>query len=573
MAIDLLNSFLQRNQNVTSNQKGAAAQTTQTSVTGQILPQNLQVMRAIRALQAGQTIQGEVVAIKGKDVQLAILKDVIIDAKLAGSMKLIPGTTMPFQVKTNNSQGLSLIPLFTNIAADPNVLKALDMAQIPVNDRSLEMVQTLMEKGMPIDKQSVQEMYRDVVNFKEMPVKDIITLHQMEVPVNRDNLTQLSLYQNNQHYLEDTFSDMGSAIGGQLEHLIAEGKTESALNVVNQIQQLFQGMPVGMQKGDDQATVLNGQQWDNSVLSETDSLEAKNQGKAVTVILTEDLLLKEENTAPRETTLREALQQMDETGKQTAGSVNSNEDVASNIEKQKESNIYSQTTKDAVDWKDLTESLLKEKEPGKISRMFEKIWNKEIAKNWLLEPENVTDKKNVKEYYEKLTNQIKQLEKIFENGTSMKNPAAKAIQNTASNLDFMNQLNQLHAYIQLPLKMANQNAHGELYVFTNKKNLTKQDGKVTALLHLDMENLGKMDVYVALENKKVNTNFYLEKEEYLDFLEAHMELLTTRLNKRGYDCEVKTTLRNQEEESVIKTIEKQQGMSMMLSMQAFDVRA
>ena len=573
MAIDLLNSFLQRNQNVTSNQKGAAAQTTQTTMTGQILPQNLQVMRAIRALQAGQTIQGEVVAIKGKDVQLAILKDVIIDAKLAGSMNLIPGTTMPFQVKTNNSQGLSLIPLFTNIAADPNVLKALDMAQIPVNDRSLEMVQTLMEKGMPIDKQSVQEMYREVVNFKEMPVKDIITLHQMEVPVNRDNLTQLSLYQNNQHYLKDTFSDMGSAIGGQLEHLIAEGKTESALNVVNQIQQLFQGMPEGMQKGDDQATVLNGQQWDNSVLSETDSLEAKNQGKAVTVILTEDLLLKEENTAPRETTLREALQQMDETGKQTAGSVNSNEDVASNIEKQKESNIYSQTTKDAVDWKDLTESLLKEKEPGKISRMFEKIWNKEIAKNWLLEPENVTDKKNVKEYYEKLTNQIKQLEKIFENGTSMKNPAAKAIQNTASNLDFMNQLNQLHAYIQLPLKMANQNAHGEVYVFTNKKNLTKQDGKVTALLHLDMENLGKMDVYVALENKKVNTNFYLEKEEYLDFLEAHMELLTTRLNKRGYDCEVKTTLRNQEEESVIKTIEKQQGMSMMLSMQAFDVRA
>lgn len=573
MAIDLLNSFLQRNQNVTSNQKGAAAQTTQTTMTGQTLPQNLQVMRAIRALQAGQTIQGEVVAIKGKDVQLAILKDVIIDAKLAGSMNLTPGTIMPFQVKTNNSQGLSLIPLFTNIAADPNVLKALDMAQIPVNDRSLEMVQTLMEKGMPIDKQSVQEMYREVVNFKEMPVKDIVTLHQMEVPVNRDNLTQLSLYQNNQHYLKDTFSDMGSAIGGQLEHLIAEGKAESALNVVNQIQQLFQGMPEGMQKEDNQATLLNGQQWDNSVLPETDILEAKNQGKAVTVILTEDLLLKEENTSPKEATLQEALQKMDETGKLTAGSVNPNEDVASNIEKQKESNIHSQTTKDAVDWKDLTESLLKEKDPGKISRMFEKIWDKEIAKNWLLEPENVTDKKNVKEYYEKLTNQIKQLEKIFEDGTSMKNPAAKAIQNTASNLDFMNQLNQLHAYIQLPLKMANQNAHGELYVFTNKKNLTKQDGKVTALLHLDMENLGKMDVYVALENKKVNTNFYLEKEEYLDFLEAHMELLTTRLNKRGYDCEVKTTLRNQEEESVIKTIEKQQGMSMVLSMQAFDVRA
>ena len=156
----------------------------------------------------------------------------------------------------------------------------------------------------------------------------------------------------------------------------------------------------------------------------------------------------------------------------------------------------------------------------------------------------------------------------------MKNPAAKAIQNTASNLDFMNQLNQMHAYIQLPLKMANQNAHGELYVFTNKKNFTKKEGKVTALLHLDMEYLGKMDVYVALEDRKVSTNFYLEKEEYLDFLETHMELLTARLNKRGYQCDIKTTLRNEEAgESVIKTIEKQQGTSMLLSMQAFDVRA
>ena len=119
MAIDLLNSFLQRNQNVTSNSKGAASQTTQATVSAQNLPQNLQVMRAIRALQAGQTIQGEIVAIKGKDVQISILNDVIIDAKLAGSMNLTPGVTMPFQVKANNSQGLSLIPLFTNIAAEP----------------------------------------------------------------------------------------------------------------------------------------------------------------------------------------------------------------------------------------------------------------------------------------------------------------------------------------------------------------------------------------------------------------------------------------------------------------------
>ena len=174
MAIDLLNSFLQRGKNISSNQKSNVSNTTQTT---QNLPQNLQVMRAIRALQAGQTIQGEIVSVKGDEVQLAIMKDVLIDARLAQSMNLTPGTTMPFQVKANTSQGLSLIPLFTNTAADPNALKALDMAQIPVNDRSLAMVQSMMEKGMSIDKQSVQEMYRDVTSFKDAMVRDIVSLH------------------------------------------------------------------------------------------------------------------------------------------------------------------------------------------------------------------------------------------------------------------------------------------------------------------------------------------------------------------------------------------------------------
>ena len=50
MAIDLLNSFLQRGQNVSSGQKSNTSNAIQTT---QNLPQNLQVMRAIRALRQG----------------------------------------------------------------------------------------------------------------------------------------------------------------------------------------------------------------------------------------------------------------------------------------------------------------------------------------------------------------------------------------------------------------------------------------------------------------------------------------------------------------------------------------
>ena len=72
----------------------------------------------------------------------------------------------------------------------------------------------------------------------------------------------------------------------------------------------------------------------------------------------------------------------------------------------------------------------------------------------------------------------------------MKNTAA-----IRQNVDYMNQLNQLYSYVQLPMKLTTQNAHSELYVMTRKKRLGEKGGAFTALLHLDMEVLGSMDIY------------------------------------------------------------------------------
>ena len=598
MAIDLLNSFLQRGQKISSESKNTTSKMVQIT---QNMPQNLQVMRAIRALQAGQTIQGEVVFVKGEEIRLAIMKDLIIDARLAQNMNLTPGVTMPFQVKANTGQGLSLIPLFTNTAADPNVLKALGAAQIPVNERSVEMVQNLMEKGMPIDKQSIQEMYREVVAFKDAAVKDLVSLHQMKLPVTQENLTQFSLYQNNQHYLEDAFSNIGSVIGEYLGNLVAEGKVQEAGNLLQQLQQVFQN--------EESIVIENGEKksiTDENLITDggrnTENLqESKTVQKAGANVVSEEMIvhgeknpmtseniqqsktIQQSETIQPSETIQSSEKKTAENEKQIVQENISDSDTILKTEKNVEA-LKNQEVKESISdaknnlkqpvmWKELTDVLLNEKSPDKLAKIFEKVWNKEVSAQWMMEPETVMEKKNVKEFYEKLNSQIRQLEKIFDEAGMTKSPAARVIQNTASNLDFMNQLNQMHAYIQLPLKMTNQNTHGELYVFTNKRNHAKQDGKVTALLHLDMENLGKMDVYVALEDKKVSTNFYLEKEEYLDFLEEHMDWLTARLNKRGYTCDVKTMLRTSEEESIIRTIQKQQDQPMLLSMQAFDVRA
>ena len=561
MAIDLLNAFLHKGQNVTANSKNTTVET------GQTLPQNLQIMRAIRSLQAGQTLRGEIISVKGEDVQLAILKDVIIDAKLAQSMNLSPGTSMPFQVKSNNQNGLSLIPLFTNTALDPNAIKALDMAGLPVNDRSLEMVLNLMEKGMSIDKQTLQETYRDVAMLKEYPVKDIISLRQLQMPVHADNLNQLSAYENNQHYLNDTFSEIGNAIGQHINDLVKQGDLQGAKNLISELQRIFQQTDVNM--SEEKNVII--QKEETILLSDTDLKNGQN--------LTDHTSNTMSALKGGEEAVKQQIPLYSQEQSRLDGMKVQTRQIADNSNYLSEENRENKDSKDTIaEQKSVSfEELLRELDKGKnvtnLSRLFEKVWKKEVSNQWNMEPETLFDKKQVKSYYEKLDAGIKQLERILEETTSVKSPVAKVVQNTSSNLDFMNQLHQLHTYMQLPLKMTGQNAHGELYVFSNKKNLTKQDGKVTALLHLDMEHLGKMDIYVALEDKKVSTNFYLEKEEYLDFLEANMDMLNARLQKRGYECSIKTSLRKEDEESVMKVIEKQQGNPVLLSTQAFDVRA
>ena len=163
----------------------------------------------------------------------------------------------------------------------------------------------------------------------------------------------------------------------------------------------------------------------------------------------------------------------------------------------------------------------------------------------------------------------------MENAGQNGSEAYKAVSNLSQNVDFLHQINQTYTYIQLPLRLQQGRAQGDLYVYTNKRNLAEKDGKVSALLHLDMEHLGPVDVYVAMQNNKVNTKFYVCDDEMLDFLEAHMDLLTSRLQKRGYDISFSMETRGEKDLStsnggLAPLLEKEKGVA--LSQYAFDVR-
>ena len=197
-----------------------------------------------------------------------------------------------------------------------------------------------------------------------------------------------------------------------------------------------------------------------------------------------------------------------------------------------------------------------------------------LQNEWSLKPEELTENGKVKEFYQKLIRQGEQLSEIMEQtATQNQTSTGNALQNIRENVEFMNQMNQMFQYVQLPLKLSGSQAQGELYVYTNKRNLAQKDGMLTAILHLDMEYLGSMDINIALNTKteQVTTRFCIE-EEAISLMEEHMEELTERLVKKGYHSQ--TCFEKRESgKTVFEQIEEQaKGMSVPLVYQNFDMR-
>jgi hypothetical protein len=167
---------------------------------------------------------------------------------------------------------------------------------------------------------------------------------------------------------------------------------------------------------------------------------------------------------------------------------------------------------------------------------FSSMLKQQIQSQWLLSPIDVENKQTVEKLYDRLNEQVKDLTSAIESISMQGSELAKNLDNMNQNLDFMEQMNQMMQYIQLPLKMNGSEATGDLFVYTNKKSLAENNGTVSALLHLDMKNLGPLDVYASINtgSNKVTTRFQLADDSLIDFMQSHMHILNERLEKRGY---------------------------------------
>ena len=514
-----------------------------------------QVNRQIRALVPGQTLRGEVVSREGNNAQIRLLQDVLVDAKVDADIRLELGQNITFQVK-NSGQTLNLSPLFTHMATEGTVLKALDMASLPVNENTVAMTKQLMDAGFPIDKNTLQQIWHESNAFPDAEILDLVNLHKVELPVTEENITQMASYRNLTHQLTAGIAETGESLTNMLQGLVESGDIEQAATIYSEVLEL-------LAFEDAAGETVTGQQQTEGPLPEP--------GVDVTVTPeeAEQMPVKPSATAPEAVPGQKTIiEEPTETAPDNGQTIKENPGAEKTQEAPQLQNLQ-KLLKQGLETKDipLLRSILHN---SKVAELPAKL----LADRWSIKPEDVESPEKVEELYQKLGKQLKGLSNLLEENGQRGSSAYQNVTNLSQNVDFLQQINQTYAYIQLPLHLR-QGEHktGELFVYTNKKNLARKDGQVSALLHLDMEHLGPLDVYVTLKDTKVSTKFYVQNDAILDYLEANMDVLTERLQKRGYDCKCETTLRTelQQTAQAMAPLLKTEG-SVPVAQYAFDVR-
>ena len=578
------------------------------------------VVSTLEELSSGSVFEGTVSSVKNGKVTLALSDGQTITARLSGKVPLSQGTPMFFQVKSNDGATIEIKP-YTGAGSggNPILTNALTEGTVPVTERNLAMVDAMMKEQMPIDKQSLLNMARIANMNPGVDITTVVNMTKLGIPVSPEMAAQFENYMTDEHAI---LQEMDQAMNELADLAGSSDLTpDQAVQMNHKILSILlpEQTVTGAQVNAEGQIETGGQTTAEGQIVTGGQITAEGQ------ILTGGRLGAEEQTVNGEqtTTAGQAIQEG--TGGQAIGEVLSDQqfsslgrllqNIPSLVESTKlfpeamEQDIFIDTLEDesvaqnlmtedaawkAADGKTAldknltvsdflrTVSQLLSENNGMASQSIQKLFGSDAYKSllrnvmeqqWLIQPEALKQEKKISQLYEKLEQQMRQVEDALKEAGVTKTRFPETAAEVRGNIEFMNQLNQAYTYVQVPLKMSGQNANGELYVYTNKKNLRDPDAELSAFLHLDLEHLGSTDVSVKMQHRNVKTNFYMADDASYDLVEKYLPILEQKLKDKGYQCTITMTKEEKKVSFGDDFLRKDMPQTGTLHRYSFDVRA
>ena len=519
----------------------------------------------------------------------------MVKASVEGNINSKIGDILTFSLKGGQNGKITLSPMFENTAMSTTANKALQAAGLPETPQNQYMVKSMMQEGISIDKQSLYDMSKAMTLNSTADVLDLAKMTRLNIPLNEDMVKQFESYQNFEHEITGALSDVADSFFESVVELIDSGESNEAVNMLK----LFGDKMIDTSLGGSNEVVDANANDSVSNFSTKLVLDVLNlfdenengveaaDGKVndqATVdevkvsIKDNELINSDKNTVNQNTSDKSIVNQNDIkdnsiiSNQETNGNVNNKLSLEDGLKEliNKLKTVDEKSLQDNPEWsKDLSKGLKELLSDNGVKESFSKA----LINKFLLNPEEVAEDGKVSKLYEKMNSQIKDLLNTVASQGKMDTSFGQTINNINSNLEFMNELNQTFNYVQIPLKMMNQEATGELYVYTNKKSLSRDDGNVSALLHLDMDNLGPVDVHVQMSSdNNVKTKFYLKDDASLDLIADNIDLLNSRIEKRGYKMSA-DFINKSDDKTVMDTILEDNKNISLISSASFDARA
>ena len=550
------------------------------------------LVSSLNEMSKGMIFEGTVSSVRGNQVKLALSNGQQILARLAGKFSFEQGQSVFFQVKNNDGGTIEIKPYTVDgEGANLTLMDALKAAGLPVDGINLSMVNKMMEEHMPIDKTSLNQMYQLVQDNKDINVTTLVELKRLGIEINQVNAAQFENYANDKQAItiamDSLIDELPNALSAEdlsmyklvtqardILNIVTEGLPEEAF-ISSEASDMSQYEAI---MRDNKSAPVVKKHFNIAELFE--SLNSVS-GESQDIHTTQKI-----NNAPAIDTI---LLQENETKSNTIGFLLSdkqieelNEQVRMLLPNLQENNIslYSEDSSVVGILNDIKSML--ENTPANADTLrhlfsgeaFKLMLKEALEQQWMIKPGDLEkNPKKLDGLYDKIEKQITNMEIILKT-SGVVNPKAEALaDNIRGNIEFMNQINEAYTYVQVPLKMNEKNASGQLYVYTNKKSMSNPDKELSAFLHLDLEHLGGTDVSIKMLHRKVTTNFYLDSDESYALVKQFLPVLEKRLQDKGYNCELNVNSGSKQMNFVAGFLKKDLPPTGQVHRYSFDIRA
>ena len=480
---------------------------TQPMVTVNGSEQGNTALTILRSLADGDTFSANITDVSGEQVTITLDGGQSFTASLLNSTAYNIGDRACFVIQDNKGENIVLKAVTMQATALETAMinKSLKAAGIMPTLRNREMVLELMRNGMPIGRDALLDMVKELSSHSNAEIGGIIALKRMGIEVTDDSLKS---YQNYKEYNGAMQRDI-AALGEKLFESVDSGKA------LSDVVKLLVG---------DELLTGNGTVEDNS--KESTKTGAQTQ-QPVGTQADEKADIAQKNLMSDVKNMVAGM--VDNYNAATGKSLKLSYEFLNTDNLARFMNEFARMAEEFE-----MEPLLKNKLHGvlkgdKASRLLNEL----VRDTFSMKMTDVADSESVKEHIAKTLDKLSSVSEYAASNQSaeLSNVASRM----SNNMEFLNSMNQFMAAVQVPIKNIGEHGEGELYVYRRNKQKCGEDDTVKAFLHLDMGHLGALDIYVTLKGSSVATNFKVEDESVLDFLETNMEQLTKKLAEDGYN--------------------------------------